>query len=68
VTSAPPRGRYVNSLTVGAPSGPLRWLINHGIVPRRFPPAMGEAWQRHNVEEVGSWQHFLPALHRTATT
>lgn len=57
---------YRNSLTVGAPAGPLRAPLNHWILPRLFPREKGIAWQKHNVEEVGNWQFFLPRLYRDA--
>lgn len=53
---------YENSLTIGAPRGPLRRLINGPIVDVLFPRAKGVAWLTHNVEEVGNWQFFLPKL------
>lgn len=32
-----------------------------------FPPGKGETWLRHNIEEVGMFEHFLPALYRQET-
>jgi hypothetical protein len=32
-----------------------------------FDAAHGLAWLRHNVEEVGLLEHFLPALYRQET-
>ncbi|MBI1736967.1 MAG: hypothetical protein HYR51_17495 [Candidatus Rokubacteria bacterium] len=56
---------YRNSLTVGSP-GPaaVRFLVNRFVRPRLFPEEMGEAWLRHNVEEVGNFEYFLPALYQ----
>jgi hypothetical protein len=28
-----------------------------------FVPGMEQAWLRHNIEEVGRLQHFLPGLY-----
>jgi hypothetical protein len=28
-----------------------------------FTPAMGQAWFKHNVEEVGNFEFFLPGLY-----
>jgi hypothetical protein len=28
-----------------------------------FGDLMGPAWLRHNVEEVGNFEHFLPGLY-----
>ena len=30
-----------------------------------FPPGKGDAWLRHNIEEVGMFEHFLPALYQS---
>jgi hypothetical protein len=30
---------------------------------RAFTEAMGRAWLKHNVEEVGNLEFFLPALY-----
>lgn len=57
---------YENRLLVGGAAGwqrrlnPLlqRWVFDH---------AHGMAWLRHNIEEVGQFERFLPALYRTET-
>lgn len=55
--------RYDNSLTVGIEKpAPLR-LLNGALKALVFSEAMGRAWLRHNVEEVGNLQFFLPALY-----
>ena len=54
--------RYCNSLTVGlahAWARPLNALIRRWI----FDPSRGLAWVRHNIEEVGQFEAFLPALY-----
>ena len=39
--------------------------VNQYLTSRVFPPAMAEAWVRHNVEEVGVLEHLLPdVLHQ----
>lgn len=53
---------YENSLTVG-PDNWLRPLFNSAIRPRAFSEEKGRAWLKHNVEEVGNFEHFLPALY-----
>lgn len=55
--------RYVNSMTVG-PSLPgwLRGAVS-ALRAATFDEAHGRAWLRHNVEEVGNFEHFLPALY-----
>lgn len=32
-----------------------------------FDQAQGLAWLRHNIEEVGLFEHFLPDLYRQET-
>lgn len=54
--------RYVNSLTVGLASPwarPLNGLIRRFV----FDTARAHAWIRHNIEEVGQFERFLPALY-----
>jgi DAPG hydrolase-like protein len=46
-TAAPLVGRAVNALI-------RRWA---------FTPEVGEAWLKHNVEEVGNFQFFLPRVY-----
>ena len=53
--------RYVNSLTVGLASPwarPLNALMRRFV----FDAERARAWIRHNVEEVGQFERFLPAL------
>lgn len=40
--------------------------LNRIMLPRRFPSDKRKAWLKHNVEEVGNFQFFLPELHREA--
>lgn len=54
--------RYDSRMTVGAASLPGRLLFNRFVRPRLFSDDMGWAWLKHNVEEVGNFEHFLPAL------
>jgi len=61
--------RYENSATVGIDRPALlRVLVNHAIRPWLFPEQMGRAWLKHNVEEVGNFQFFLPALYAAETS
>jgi hypothetical protein len=56
---------YENQMTIGrAGKGPLSWLINRIIQPIVFPRRKGIAWLKHNVEEVGNFQFFLPQMYR----
>lgn len=53
---------YRSTLTVGVGLPLLGRLINPLIHRLVFPEAMGRAWLRHNVEEVGLFEHIVPAL------
>lgn len=53
--------RYTNSLTVGF-VGRLGKLLNPLIRRFVFNEARGWAWIKHNVEEVGNFEFFLPRL------
>ncbi len=54
--------RYENALTVGAAGGTVASAFNRWVRPLVFSDEMGRAWLRHNVEEVGNLEHFLPGL------
>lgn len=57
---------YENCLVFGVPGRVGRWL--RPLIERvAFPPGKGEAWLRHNIEEVGMLENFLPALYRAET-
>ena len=44
------------------PEGTLFQSRTH-VVPKAVPEAMGRAWLKHSVEEIGNLEFFLPALH-----
>lgn len=54
--------RYKNSLTVGA-QGAVGRLVNWFIRKYLFDEARGRAWIKHNIEEVGNLEAFLPDLY-----
>ncbi|MGH7858718.1 MAG: DAPG hydrolase family protein, partial [Candidatus Binatia bacterium] len=54
---------YENSITCGPAFPPLRAFFNRVLRPRFFPDAKAHAWFRHNVEEVGNFEFFLPDLY-----
>jgi hypothetical protein len=54
---------YVSTLTVGVSTPVLCRLLNPLIHRFVFSEAMGRAWLRHNVEEVGLLEHIIPALY-----
>lgn len=57
---------YENRLLIGGTHGWRRWVTP--LVQRLgFDQAHGLAWLRHNVEEVGLFEHFLPGLYREQT-
>jgi hypothetical protein len=56
------RTHYVSVMDIGARSRLLA-PVNRFLNERRFPAAMAHAWLRHNVEEVGLFEHFLPSLY-----
>ncbi len=57
---------YENCLVLGARHPMLRVL--HPVVRwLAFPQGKGETWLRHNIEEVGMLEKFLPDLYRKET-
>ena len=57
---------YHTRMLLGADSGPLK-PVSHFIRNRRFPSAKAGAWLKHNVEEVGAFEEFLPSLYYQET-
>jgi hypothetical protein len=55
--------RYRSRVVVGATGGPLPPLLNRFALPRLFGEETARAWLRHNVEEVGCFENFLPEIH-----
>lgn len=63
-TRVPGGTRYENSLTFGVEGRPmLTRALNAQARRIAFPDGKGRAWLQHNVEEVGNFEHFLPALY-----
>lgn len=54
--------RYANSLTVGF-RGLVGRILNPLIRRFLFDEERGRAWIKHNVEEVGNFESFLPTLY-----
>ncbi len=51
-------------MLIGRNSLAGRLLLNRGLLPLLvMPEAMGRAWLQHNIEEVGRFEGFLPALY-----
>jgi hypothetical protein len=57
---------YENRLLIGGTRGWRRWItpLVQGLA---FDHGHGLAWLRHNIEEVGLFEHFLPGLYREET-
>ncbi|GAB3338827.1 hypothetical protein GCM10027299_51250 [Larkinella ripae] len=55
--------QYLSRMQVGVESRLGRWLINPYLHQFVFTRAMGWAWLKHNVEEVGNFESFLPKLY-----
>lgn len=55
--------RYRSRMELGADTAFGRLLFNRLIRPMVFGDLMGPAWLKHNVEEVGNFEHFLPRLY-----
>jgi hypothetical protein len=51
-----------NSATFGPSTPVLRPLFNRFIRPKVFPDDQARAWFKHNVEEIGNLEFFLPEL------
>lgn len=54
--------KYDSRMVVGSSSLFGRLFFNRFVRPRLFSDETGRAWLRHNVEEVGNFENFLPAL------
>ena len=55
--------RYESRLLIGLDSEVGRRLMNPVIRPLFIGYEMAKAWLKHNVEEVGNFEFFLPALY-----
>lgn len=55
--------RYESEMVVGTDGLLGRAVLEPLVRQRVFPDDMARAWLRHNVEEVGNLERFLPGLH-----
>ena len=55
--------QYVSTLTIGTALPGLSTGLNPLIHRAFFTEAMGCAWLRHNVEEVGLLEHIIPSIY-----
>lgn len=61
---APAGTRYESRMLVGFDSLPGRLVLNRHVLPYiAMSEEMGRAWLRHNIEEVGNFERFLPELY-----
>lgn len=54
---------YKSRMIVGTRRFPLNRIFNACIRPMLFTKQMGYAWLKHNIEEVGNFEFFLPELY-----
>jgi len=54
---------YKSKMKIGTHKKPFGKIINKSIRPLVFTNAMATAWLKHNVEEVGNFEFFLPELY-----
>ena len=55
--------QYRSRARIGAFSGLVGGMLTRVALPRRFPPQKATAWFKHNIEEVGCFENFLPELY-----
>jgi len=66
-TPVPEGTLYQSKMHVGTKAVPARFVLNRWIRSHVFTEAKGRAWLKHNVEEVGNFEFFLPALYASQT-
>jgi len=55
--------QYDSRMLLGHEGGVARLIANYIVLPREFSAANADAWLRHNIEEVGCFEHMLPELY-----
>jgi hypothetical protein len=55
--------QYVSTLTIGSTLPLFGRILNRLIRRAVFSEAMGRAWLKHNVEEVGVLEHIIPRIY-----
>lgn len=55
--------RYESRLLIGTDTKSGKYLLNPIVRPLFIGQEMARAWLKHNVEEVGNFEFFLPALY-----
>lgn len=56
--------QYNSHMIVGSGSLFGKYIFNLLIRPKIFTEQMGRSWLKHNVEEVGNFEFFLPELYK----
>jgi hypothetical protein len=65
---AVPNGtRYESRLLIGLDSNIGKWFVNPIVRPLFIGYEMAKAWLKHNIEEVGNFEFFLPELYEKCT-
>lgn len=54
---------YKSKMIIGTSNAFWSTIFNSYIRPLFFTPEMGTAWLKHNIEEVGNFEFFLPELY-----
>lgn len=61
---AVPNGtRYESRSLIGLDSNIGKWFVNPIVRPLFIGYEMAKAWLKHNIEEVGNFEFFLPKLY-----
>jgi len=62
-TETPEGTLYQSRLVIGSTIPVLGKILTAIVKKRIFTPEMGRAWFKHNIEEVGNFEFFLPGLY-----
>lgn len=54
---------YKSKMIIGTSNAFLSTIFNSYVRPHFFTHEMGTAWLKHNIEEVGNFEFFLPELY-----
>jgi hypothetical protein len=54
---------YKSKMVVGSTKTPFSNIFNSCVRPMFFSKEMANAWLKHNIEEVGNFEFFLPELY-----
>ena len=58
---------YRSRMVLGVEKGILKSYINNKVIPKKFGPEKAKAWLKHNIEEVGCFEHFLKGIYEKRT-